>query len=209
MGPHAEMVGARSASLAVWAGLVLLSLGTEGLPLMDVAPVQLNQQGLGETADALACHEISDAAEKAMCCDKGLKGWRSKQVLYKDLEDARIKKLTAAEETAPLKAAFERAKAAWESSQSKLTFEQGFRECANSKSAYKLPKASAATAAREAADANFKNKEAEVAKAKKQAEQALEKQADKMAEYTKMAGSMDSAAAAAHAAATKAQQAKL
>merc|ERR1740138_535530 len=134
---------------------VIIALGSvEGMPLMQEATVPLGQ-GLRSAAlvqvaetqapeQTLLCHEVADQAEKAKCCVNGLKEWREKQVLYKDLQDTEMRLLTAPEKTAELQSGFDQAESAWESSQTKLTYEQGIRDCATSPSAYQLPPTSAA-----------------------------------------------------------------
>merc|ERR1711998_60576 len=205
---NAPMPEGRSLGCSIVAAVLLAAVLVDGLPLpSDTQGIGLVQLGAGQDPGTLNCHELGE--EQASCCIKGMQGWRAKQVMFKDVEDARLKLLTAPEETATLRNALDAAEAAWANSQTKLTYQQGIRECANSPTAYTLPETSVATAARMAADADLQKKEEEVSNAKHAAETALDAQANMMAQYTETVGNLDAVAATADSASAASQQAQI
>merc|ERR1711959_713353 len=163
----------------------------------------------GTPNEQLSCHTVQDHMEKVSCCKEGLGHWRDRQALYMDYDQAETAKISAPEETEALLSAAEAAKAKWDQSETKRIFEEGVRQCTNSPNAYTLPEDATATASREAAQHAAAEKKESADAAADAANEAIARQGDAMADYVKVANSIDAENAKANAAEAESEKANI
>merc|ERR1712072_513382 len=197
-----------------WALFLGLVLAVHSLPLEPLNPMEdlvlLSQSEhavTGTPNEELSCHTKQDLSEKVACCKEGLELWRGRQALYMDYDQAETAKISAPEESEALISAAEAAKAKWDQSETKRIFEEGVRQCTNSPNAYTLP--ADATATREAAQQAAAEKKESATAAADTAAEAIAKQGDAMADYVKVANSIDGENAKANAAEAESEKANI